>query len=64
MKKQGTTKLVEKAKGGYASRYTSNNPDLNMKEQKSSAYKSRYSSALAPDGEIVIKKKKSYSSRY
>ena len=58
-------KLVEKGKGkNYPTRYKGRNPNLDMKEQKSSAYKSRYSSSLIPENESEMKQKKSYKSRY
>lgn len=63
-KNRESNKLVEKAKKSYPSRYTSSAPDLDMKKQQSKAYTSRYSSSLAPDSEIVIKKDSTYKSRY
>jgi len=57
-------KLVEKKKGNYPSRYKGMAPDLEMKEQKSSAYKSRYSSSLIPENESEMKQSASYKKRY
>jgi len=55
---------VEKTKTSYPTRYKSASPDLKMKEQKSSAYKSRYSSSLIPENESKMAAKSSYKSRY
>ena len=55
---------VEKAKSNYSKRYKGTSPNLNMKEQKSSAYASRYSSSLIPENESEMTKKASYRSRY
>lgn len=58
-------KLVEKGKGkNYSTRYKGRDPDLDMKEQKSSAYKSRYTASLIPENQSEMKEKKSYPSRY
>jgi len=58
-------KLVEKGKGkNYSTRYKERSPDLDMKEQKSSAYKSRYSEALIPENQSEMKSKITYPSRY
>ena len=64
MRNRESNKLVEKAKGNYSSRYKGRSPDLDMKKQQSSAYKSRYSSSLIPENESEIKVKKSYKNRY
>lgn len=57
-------KLVEKAKGNYSTRYKGSAPNLEMKEQKSSAYTSRYSASLIPENKSEMKQKNSYKSRY
>ncbi|MHA1401142.1 MAG: hypothetical protein ACTSQE_12405 [Candidatus Heimdallarchaeaceae archaeon] len=64
MRNQDSSKLVEKPKKGYPTRYTSASPDLDMKKQTSKAYKSRYTASLAPEKEIVANKKSTYKSRY
>ena len=63
-KNRESSKLVEKAKGNYSSRYKGSSPDLDMKKQQSSAYKSRYSSSLIPENDSEIKVKSGYKSRY
>lgn len=62
--RESNSKFIVKKKGDYPTRYKSASPDLDMKKQQSKAYKSRYSSSLSPDNEIVMTEKSSYRSRY
>lgn len=63
-KTKNNGKLVEKAYGDFQSRYKSSSPNLDMKKQVSSAFKSRYSESLSPEKEIEITKNADFRSRY
>ena len=63
-KSRESSKLVEKSRGSYPTRYKGMDPDRDMKKKVKSGYTSRYSSSLIPDKESEMKKKANYTKRY